>query len=762
MITKQLTGASEHESSKVETLGSPTKKNGSPTVNPSNSSERDPARKSGPRGKTTGDDGYYSECFVCDGGGDLLCCENCPRVYHWECLSPPLTRTPPGKWLCPCCNETAGATKGIVHTQDSKPRNKSTPLVGESSAHFITGQKLKGSKRWEIFQRGEITPDMEIKELKKRKRDEDTEKPREMVNLKLSKPCRQCGSRIHSTRECPELLGLKTPPVSTTEMLVPERKDMVPSKPCIQCGSRIHSTRECPELLGLKTPPVSTTEMLVPERKDMVPSKPCIQCGSRIHSTRECAELLGLKTPPVFTTKMLVPERKDMVPSKPCIQCGSRIHSTRECAELLGLKTPPVSTTKMLVPERKDMVPSRHSKLKAGKCDVCQQDGYVILCDLCPRGYHKGCLKPPRKRAPKGAWACPKCRPSKDIKEPLKTREAREAWAATNGANAVKAVKPVKEKEAIVEERPPEPVLPSPTMLEVERIPGCGVTQGSDATRTKHKKTDVNGNSSEPVTEAESDQLSEGKSGKRHKIETRLPVSVSEEAERERRIQEKTESRLQVAEPKTVAGAQGNCSNDNDWVGVSAEANGDRVAAELSTASILDVDLEKVIPNEVSSAAEKGLPERETVRLGVAVANKCSSPTQVRPECSVVEASRAKQEEVEQGKLSAEESGGESEQIHAISTDNDASCESKGLERASGMNRSAPAELQTELVDADYPGTESPRKPKSPSAHLQWTEEQDPCDFPVKWVGKAHIHNEWVSEERQIAKRKLDNYESKY
>ena len=33
---------------------------------------------------------YFYECVVCDLGGNLLCCDSCPRVYHLECLNPPL------------------------------------------------------------------------------------------------------------------------------------------------------------------------------------------------------------------------------------------------------------------------------------------------------------------------------------------------------------------------------------------------------------------------------------------------------------------------------------------------------------------------------------------------------------------------------------------------------------------------------------------------------------------------------------------------
>lgn len=37
-------------------------------------------------------------------------------------------------------------------------------------------------------------------------------------------------------------------------------------------------------------------------------------------------------------------------------------------------------------------------------------------------------------------------------------------------------------------------------------------------------------------------------------------------------------------------------------------------------------------------------------------------------------------------------------------------------------------------------------------------------EFLVKWVGKSHIHNTWVSESqlKVLAKRKLDNYKAKY
>ncbi|EOD15279.1 hypothetical protein EMIHUDRAFT_211412 [Emiliania huxleyi CCMP1516] len=37
-----------------------------------------------------GDDGKMGECHHCKDGGELLCCDRCPKVFHFECLVPPM------------------------------------------------------------------------------------------------------------------------------------------------------------------------------------------------------------------------------------------------------------------------------------------------------------------------------------------------------------------------------------------------------------------------------------------------------------------------------------------------------------------------------------------------------------------------------------------------------------------------------------------------------------------------------------------------
>ncbi|KAM7270566.1 hypothetical protein ACFE04_029780 [Oxalis oulophora] len=58
--------------------------------------------------KKKGIDGSYYECVICDLGGKLLCCDNCPRTYHLQCLDPPLKRIPTNKWHCPKCCQKSG------------------------------------------------------------------------------------------------------------------------------------------------------------------------------------------------------------------------------------------------------------------------------------------------------------------------------------------------------------------------------------------------------------------------------------------------------------------------------------------------------------------------------------------------------------------------------------------------------------------------------------------------------------------------------
>ena len=58
-----------------------------------------------------------SYCWVCHDGGDVLCCDKCPRVFHIQCSG--LSRAPEGdeEWYCPVCKvSVCGSSKVCVFT----------------------------------------------------------------------------------------------------------------------------------------------------------------------------------------------------------------------------------------------------------------------------------------------------------------------------------------------------------------------------------------------------------------------------------------------------------------------------------------------------------------------------------------------------------------------------------------------------------------------------------------------------------------------
>uniref|UniRef100_A0A8C9RET4 RING-type E3 ubiquitin transferase n=1 Tax=Scleropages formosus TaxID=113540 RepID=A0A8C9RET4_SCLFO len=44
-------------------------------------------------------------CAVCQNGGELLCCDKCPKVFHLSCHIPMLLGSPSGEWFCSFCRD---------------------------------------------------------------------------------------------------------------------------------------------------------------------------------------------------------------------------------------------------------------------------------------------------------------------------------------------------------------------------------------------------------------------------------------------------------------------------------------------------------------------------------------------------------------------------------------------------------------------------------------------------------------------------------
>ncbi|XP_040193378.1 E3 ubiquitin-protein ligase TRIM33 isoform X3 [Rana temporaria] len=69
------------------------------------SMHRSPRGGSGVDGTNKDEDPNEDWCAVCQNGGDLLCCEKCPKVFHLTCHVPTLLSFPSGEWICTFCRD---------------------------------------------------------------------------------------------------------------------------------------------------------------------------------------------------------------------------------------------------------------------------------------------------------------------------------------------------------------------------------------------------------------------------------------------------------------------------------------------------------------------------------------------------------------------------------------------------------------------------------------------------------------------------------
>ncbi|KAM7378088.1 hypothetical protein PAMA_013135 [Pampus argenteus] len=66
-------------------------------------------------------------CAVCQNGGELLCCDKCPKVFHLSCHIPTLNESPSGEWFCSFCRDVVSPE--MTYDCDSKDSTVSEKIL---------------------------------------------------------------------------------------------------------------------------------------------------------------------------------------------------------------------------------------------------------------------------------------------------------------------------------------------------------------------------------------------------------------------------------------------------------------------------------------------------------------------------------------------------------------------------------------------------------------------------------------------------------
>ena len=62
-------------------------------------------------------------CEFCNDGGELLCCDGCPRCFHLYCLAPPMKEAPKGSWYCSVCTDHRERTERLCSSIHSTAKD---------------------------------------------------------------------------------------------------------------------------------------------------------------------------------------------------------------------------------------------------------------------------------------------------------------------------------------------------------------------------------------------------------------------------------------------------------------------------------------------------------------------------------------------------------------------------------------------------------------------------------------------------------------
>ncbi|XP_030916214.1 LOW QUALITY PROTEIN: autoimmune regulator-like [Geospiza fortis] len=71
------------------------------------------------------------ECAACGDGGELICCDGCPRAFHLACLVPPLPHVPSGTWRCGSCVENVTEPGQLLEAD--LPVERPPEVLGEAA-----------------------------------------------------------------------------------------------------------------------------------------------------------------------------------------------------------------------------------------------------------------------------------------------------------------------------------------------------------------------------------------------------------------------------------------------------------------------------------------------------------------------------------------------------------------------------------------------------------------------------------------------------
>lgn len=116
---------------------------------------------------------HDSQCHVCGEDGELICCDRCPKVYHFDCHEPPIRRLPRGIWICFVCRTPKLAA--MQRRAEEKFEKQSTRRSRESRKQKKRSGRHRSSRKQRLPYQEEDGDEEESSEMDSEMEDEAEE-----------------------------------------------------------------------------------------------------------------------------------------------------------------------------------------------------------------------------------------------------------------------------------------------------------------------------------------------------------------------------------------------------------------------------------------------------------------------------------------------------------------------------------------------------------------------------------------------------------
>jgi len=77
-----------------------------------------------------------NSCELCDGGGELICCGGCEKLYHLKCIIPPIDSIPKGEWHCDHCRRKRSMAFDDLHEKRKRLSGTKEEAIKPSQQSF--------------------------------------------------------------------------------------------------------------------------------------------------------------------------------------------------------------------------------------------------------------------------------------------------------------------------------------------------------------------------------------------------------------------------------------------------------------------------------------------------------------------------------------------------------------------------------------------------------------------------------------------------